>query len=91
MLNDQPMTKINYADYTLENLENWFHDALNEDDVSSSDIHRRIISILMSSREYHTKQLNKIEGLLDLMTGPRITAANSTDWKDFWEGDIGTL
>lgn len=85
------MTKTNYAEYTLEHLENWFHDALNEDDVSSSDIHGRIISMLMDSRDYHIKQLNKIEDLLDLMTAPRITAGNSTDWKDFWEGDIGTL
>lgn len=91
MLNDQLMTKINYADYTLEQLENWFHDALNEEDVSSSDIYRRMIAMLMNSREYHTNQLNKIEELLDFMTGPRITTSNSTDWKDFWEGDIGTL
>lgn len=83
--------QFNYADYTLEHLENWFHDALNEDDLSSSDIHGRIISMLMDCRNYHTKQLNKIEQLLDLMTGPRITPTNDKDWKDFWEGDIGTL
>lgn len=98
MLNDQPMTKQSYADYTLEHLENWFHDALNEDDLSSSDIHGKIMSMLMDTREYHEKQLNKIEDLLDLMTGPRITApipviteGNKKDWNDFWEGDIGTL
>lgn len=90
-MNDQPTTEKSFAEYTLDSLESHFHDALNEDDLSSSDIYVRIISLLMDSRNYHTKQLNKIEKLLDLMTGPRITPATSNDWKDFWEGDIGTF
>ena len=85
------MTNQCFSEYTLDSLEGHFHDALSEDDISSSDIHGRIITMLMDSRNYHQKQLNKIEELLDLMTGPRITPANSSDWKDFWEGDIGTL
>ena len=89
-------TDFNYKKYSLENLENWVHDAINCDDASALEIYNLIISCVDETIEYHKKYLDKSIGLLSLLRGnqyfnpndvteiPHVTEATEKDWESFW-------
>ena len=92
---------FSYKKYSLEQLDNWVHDALNCEDLTPQDIYDTIVKCVDESVEYHKKELSKSTELLSLLKGhrsfeidtsldridasPRISSATKRDWNDFWE------
>jgi len=76
--------KSTYKKYSLEQLDNWVHDVLNCDDITSQEIYDMIVKIVDDNIEYHKKELTKSIDLLSLLKGHRPVDFNTND-KD-WEG-----
>ena len=92
--NDPRSSDFSYKKYSLEQLDNWVHDALNCEDLTPEDIYNTIVKCVDESVEYHKKHLNKSIELLSLLKGHRpvdfgdegnITLGDPSDWNDFWE------
>jgi len=62
---------FSYKKYSLEQLDNWVHDALNCEDLTPQDIYDTIVKCVDDSVEYHKKQLTKGIELLSLLKGHR--------------------
>ena len=77
---------FSYKKYSLEQLDNWVHDALNCEDLTPQDIYDTIVKCVDDSIEYHKKQLTKSVELLSLLKGNRSVNFEVTDedWVDFW-------
>lgn len=58
------MTDSNYKKYSLENLENWLHDALSSD-ATAGEIVDVIYKVASENYEYHKTGLNKARALMD--------------------------
>jgi len=91
---DPHSSDFSYKKYSLEQLDNWVHDALNCEDLTPQDIYDTIVKCVDESVEYHKKHLNKSIELLSLLKGHRpvdfgdegnITLGDPSDWHDFWE------
>jgi len=91
---DPHSSDFSYKKYSLEQLDNWVHDALNCEDLTPEDIYNTIVKCVDESVEYHKKHLNKSIELLSLLKGHRpvdfgdegnITLGDPSDWNDFWE------
>ena len=81
--------KSTYKKYSLEQLDNWVHDALNCDDITSQEIYDMIVKIVDDNIEYHKKELTKSIDLLSLLKGQtsvdyELNNATDKDWEDFW-------
>ena len=78
---------FSYKKYSLEQLDNWVHDALNCEDLTPQDIYDTIVKCVDDSVEYHKKHLTKSIELLSLLKGNRPVNFETTqkDWVDFWE------
>ena len=62
---------FSYKKYSLEQLDNWVHDALNCEDLTPQDIYNTIVKCVDESVEYHKKYLTKSIELLSLLKGHR--------------------
>ena len=62
---------FSYKKYSLEQLDNWVHDALNCEDLTPQDIYDTIVKCVDDSVEYHKKHLTKSIELLSLLKGHR--------------------
>ena len=62
---------FSYRKYSLEQLDNWVHDALNCEDLTPQDIYNTVVKCVDDSVEYHKKQLTKGIELLSLLKGHR--------------------
>jgi len=69
--NDPRSSDFSYKKYSLEQLDNWVHDALNCEDLTPQDIYDTIVKCVDDSVEYHKKHLNKSIELLSLLKGHR--------------------
>jgi len=78
---------FSYKKYSLEQLDNWVHDALNCEDLTPQDIYDTIVKCVDESVECHKKYLTKSIELLSLLKGNRPVNFDTTqkDWVDFWE------
>ena len=88
---------FSYKKYSLEQLDNWVHDALNCEDLTPQDIYDTILKCVDDSVEYHKEHLNRSIELLSLLKGQRsvdfdyteldekFPSATQKDWNDFWE------
>jgi len=92
MTNEYLSSDFSYKKYSLEQLDNWVHDALNCEDLTPQDIYDTIVKCVDDSVEYHKKHLTKSIELLSLLKGQRpvnlggsIEEATKKDWVDFWE------
>lgn len=63
------MTDFNYKKYSLNQLENWVHDALSSGDATPQEIYDTIKRVAKESQEYHQKNERTASELLDLMNG----------------------
>jgi len=94
-MTSNPMSSdFSYKKYSLEQLDNWVHDAVNCEDLTPQDIYDTIVKCVDESVEYHKKYLTKSIELLSLLKGHRevdfgdegnITLGDTSDWNDFWE------
>jgi len=71
MTSDPLSSDFSYRKYSLEQLDNWVHDALNCDDLSPQDIYDTIVKCVDESVEYHKKYLTKSVEILSLLKGHR--------------------
>ena len=58
---------FSYKKYSLEQLDNWVHDALNCEDLTAEDIYDTVVRCVDESVEYHKKYLTKSIELLSLL------------------------
>ena len=65
------MTDFDYKKYSLENLENWLHDALSCEEASSHEIYSVIRKVVQDQYNYHREQMQRSFGLLELLSGHR--------------------
>ena len=88
MTSNHLSSDFSYRKYSLEQLDNWVHDALNCEDLTPQDIYNTIVKCVDDSVEYHKKYLNKSIELLSLLKGHRPVDFDVTDkdWEKFWEG-----
>lgn len=68
-----------YKNYSLENLDNWLHDAFNCDDLTSQEIYDTIVNSVQENLDYHKKYFDKSNELLSLLKGYR--TVNFDDWE----------
>jgi hypothetical protein len=87
MTNEYLSSDFSYKKYSLEQLDNWFNDALNCDDLTPQDIYDTVVKCVDESVEYHKKYLTKSIELLSLLKGHRSVDFDVTDkdWENFWE------
>ena len=77
---------FSYKKYSLEQLDNWVHDALNCEDLTPQDIYETIVKCVDDSVEYHKKQLTKGIELLSLLKGNRPVDFDYTEIKESYDG-----
>jgi hypothetical protein len=63
------MSDFNYKKYSLEQLTNWVHDAL--DTASPHEIYSTIRNVVQEQHNYHKENAQKCFGLLELLSGHR--------------------
>ena len=71
MTSNHLSSDFSYKKYSLEQLDNWVHDALNCEDLTPQDIYDTIVKCVDDSVEYHKKHLTKSIELLSLLRGHR--------------------
>jgi hypothetical protein len=71
MTNEYLSSDFSYKKYSLEQLDNWVHDAMNCEDLTPQDIYDTIIRCVDDDIEYHKKHLTKSIDLLSLLKGHR--------------------
>jgi len=86
---------MDYKNYSLENLENWLHDALSCEEASPHEIYSVIRKVVKDEYDYHKEKSQQCFGLLELLSGHRpvnleCDKDNSSPecegaWNDFWE------
>lgn len=87
MSSDPRSSDFVYKDYSLEQLDNWISDALNNELLTAQEIYDAIIKSVKDSVKYHKKELDRSKQLLCLMSENKssICEATNDDWIDFWE------
>jgi hypothetical protein len=74
---------MDYKKYSLENLENWLHDAMSSAEATPQEIYDTIKKVVEEEQTYHTQRAAKTTELLSLLNGHRsvsfINENNSTD------------
>ena len=77
-----------YKEYSLEQLDNWITDILNNESLTAQEIYDAIIKSVRKNVEHHQKELDRSKELLSLMNKSEksnITYGTYADWTDFWE------
>ena len=62
---------FSYKKYSLEQLDNWIHDAVTCEDLTAQDIYDTIVKGVDDLAQYHKKELSKTTELLSLLKGHR--------------------
>ena len=60
-----------YKNYSLENLENWLHDAMSSGEATPQEIYDVIVKVVRENYEYHKQQSDQSNELLSLLNGHR--------------------
>ena len=77
-----------YKKYVLEHLENWVHDAITTEDVTSQEVYDVVVKCIETNVKYHKDNFDKNAELLSLLKGhrPSVFDASAHDFDDFWFG-----
>jgi hypothetical protein len=65
------MNNFDYKKYSLENLENWMHDALSSAEASPHEIYATIREVVQDNYNFHKENAQRCLGLLELLSGHR--------------------
>jgi hypothetical protein len=65
----QKMTDFDYKKYSLENLENWIHDAISSAEATPQEIYDVIVGVVKETYYYHKDQASRADELLGLLNG----------------------
>ena len=93
---------MDYKKYSLENLENWLHDALSAGEASPQEIYDTIKNVVEEQHTYYKNGTEKTYQLLSLLNGNgKFVASNSLTcdkdnlspecrgaWNSFWKDDV---
>ena len=91
------MTDFSYKKYSLEQLDNWIHDAITCEDLTAQEIYDTVVKCVDDCANYHKKELSKTIDLLSLLKGHRevdfdydaagakFPSTTQKGWVDFWE------
>lgn len=60
-----------YKKYVLEHLENWVHDAITTEDVTSQEVYDVIVKCIEINVKYHKDNFDKNAELLSMLKGHR--------------------
>jgi hypothetical protein len=63
------MTDFNYKKYSLENLENWLHDAMSAGEATPQEIYDVILEVVKENYYYYKHQTSQAYELLALLNG----------------------
>ena len=63
------MTDFNYKKYSLENLENWLHDAMSAGEASPQEIYDVILDVVKDNYYTYKKHASEAYELLALLNG----------------------
>jgi hypothetical protein len=92
MTSEYLSSDFSYKKYSLEQLDNWLHDAINCEDLTPQDIYDTIVKCVDENIEYHKSHLTKNIEVLSLLKGQRsvdlgesVQEATEKDWENFWE------
>lgn len=88
MSSDPRSSDFVYKEYSLEQLDNWISDVLNNESLTAQEIYDAIIKSVKENVKHHQKELDRSKELLSLMTDSKesnITYGTYADWTDFWE------
>jgi len=66
---NQEMTDFDYKKYSLENLENWLHDAMSSAEATPQEIYGIIKKVVSENYYYHKDNVSKSYELLSLLNG----------------------
>lgn len=58
------MTDFNYKQYSLENLENWLHDAISAGEATPQEIYDTIYNAVLENYTYFKQQADQTYSLL---------------------------
>ena len=89
------MTDFDYKKYSLENLENWMHDAMSAGEASPEEIYDVIIGVVKDNYYTYKHQASQAYELLALLNGNGMKhlSCDKDDkspecvkhWDEFWE------
>ena len=66
---NQKMTDFDYKKYSLENLENWMHDAMSSSDATPQEIYDLIVGVVKENYYLYKHQTSQAYELLALLNG----------------------
>ena len=75
-LKTTPMS--DYKPYSLEQLDNWMHDVVENEDISPQEIYDTIVKVISDSIDYHEKKLQKLTELVSLMGSSNVGIVSLT-------------
>jgi hypothetical protein len=61
------MTDFNYKKYSLENLENWLHDAISSAEATPQEIYDTIKNVVEEEHHYYKQNASRCDELLTLL------------------------
>lgn len=76
-----------YKQYSLENLENWLHDAISCSGATPKEIYDTIYNVIAENYEVYKKNADRCHELMSLMgnTPNNQQEDQKNFWTDFWE------
>jgi hypothetical protein len=63
------MTDFDYKKYSLENLENWLHDAISSSEATPDEVYDVIVKVIREEYYYHKHHASKAYELLSKLNG----------------------
>lgn len=79
------MTDFNYKKYSLENLENWLHDAMSAGDATPQEIYDVILDVVKDNYYTYKKQASEAYELLALLNGNGQSYDDVMKEKEYYE------
>jgi hypothetical protein len=88
------MTDFDYKKYSLENLENWLHDALSSGEASPQEIYDTIQRVVSENYYHHKHHASRAYELMEKLNGSvNFVSCDKDDpspecqgaWNNFWE------
>jgi len=79
------MTDFNYKKYSLENLENWLHDAMSAGDATPQEIYDVILDVVKDNYYTYKKQASEAYELLALLNGNGQSYEDVMKEKEYYE------
>ena len=74
-----------YKKYSLENLENWLHDAISSGDATPQEIYDVIVKVVRENYEYHKQQADQSNELLALLNDNGWSYEDVMKEKEYYE------